>query len=83
MSWQLLKDFRPKGHAFFKNRIGQVAIADCSGKLPEDTDDGVLLVDHEECSRIDKITVPIQGNRVVTLVGEEARWFAEKDGIRT
>lgn len=41
-----LASFRPNGHAFFYDAVTRgIAIADCSGNEPADTEDGILWVD--------------------------------------
>lgn len=75
MSWKLLKDFRPDGHAYYADGRGRVAIADCSGKLPEDTDDGVLYLDYDDPLVVSKASLPLKGNESTPVGGKEIAWL--------
>lgn len=56
MDWKLI-DKLPDGHRVFSTKVdGEImyAIADDSGFTPEDTDDGVLWLDHKRCLIVDR-----------------------------
>lgn len=44
MKWKFLKAFK-RGHRFFQDPQGRIAIADDSGETPDLTDDGILYID--------------------------------------
>jgi len=47
--WLKLYDYRPQGHAFFEDLVtGRIAVADGSGNLPPDTEDGILWLNVDE-----------------------------------
>lgn len=47
--WELVHCSGPDHHKLFRRAdTRRLAIADCSGRFPEDTDDGVLWVDDRE-----------------------------------
>lgn len=61
--WKLLHK-EPNGHKLFVNiRTGKIAIADQSGYYPEQTHDGVLLIDTDEPIEVCKhgFRIPLKG----------------------
>lgn len=46
MNWTMIRQpAYMQGHKFFRSDKGDIAIADWSGRYPEDTDDGTLWLD--------------------------------------
>jgi hypothetical protein len=43
--WAIVRGHVNGGHAVFRDEAGRIAIADNSGRFPENTDDGILWVD--------------------------------------
>lgn len=76
VSWTLVKSFRPKGHAYFVDQHGNYAIADNSGNRPEDTDDGVLYIDHDRALVVEKASLPLKGGVATPIAHEEAEWVS-------
>ncbi len=53
MQWKCLRNPREmKGHKFFADPTGRIALADWSGDTPDQTDDGVLWIDNRRPIRI-------------------------------
>ena len=95
MNWICLH--RPpvmQGHKFFKCRqSGRVAIADWSGDLPHQTDDGVLWLDHSRPMRVEvssnqmiHVFMPLlkeSGEETMTITNLKTALFAVKElGLR-
>ena len=76
MSWTLIKDFRPKGHAYYKDRTGGVSVADDSGKLPEDTDDGVLYIDDRIV--VHSASLQLKDGKSTPLDMKEMQWLLDQ-----
>jgi hypothetical protein len=74
MAWKLVKNFRPQGHAYYKDERGRLAIADCSGSTPETTDDGVLYV---QGATVERVTVELNDEQSSIASEDEARWLME------
>jgi hypothetical protein len=77
----LIKDFRPKGHAYFRDAVGRVHIADTSGTLPDDTDDGDLILDTTVRLRIDQVSIPLKNGGVALASGAETQFVLDLFGV--
>ncbi len=82
---KIIQDFRPAGHGYFRDARGRLAIADCSGYQPQDTDDGVLYVDV-----LRGITIGSRGLALALLGSkgtgtpisvQEAKWLVYNAGV--
>lgn len=82
--WTKVIDFRPNGHAYFIRDEG-LAIADDSGRYPEDTDDGVLWVDENNpigfCG--EHTVVRLTCGYHSPISGKEAAWLLKKYYVLT
>ena len=75
MSFRPIRDFRPVGHAYFRDSRNRIYVADNSGHSPADTDDGPLVVEVGGEFVVDSLRVPLEGGTHTIASGEEAQWL--------
>ena len=79
---RLIRNFRPDGHAYFSDSRNRIAIADCSGKTPEDTDDGVLYIDRIEGIKFHGAGIALNLNEGMTSINTaEAQFLVYDCGV--
>lgn len=79
--WSTIVDFRPAGHAYYRDGAGRISIADNSGTTPDTCDDGPMFLDFSRDVVVEKATVPLKGpqqetgtNHATAAVKEEVEW---------
>jgi hypothetical protein len=75
--FKLVANFRPHGHAYFVDARNRYYVADNSGNLPTDTDDGPLELDFKRPIRAHTVSVPLKGGISTVTSGKEAAWLQD------
>lgn len=64
--WELITRCPRRGHKFFRHLpSGRIAVADYSGYTPDQTEDGILWLDHSRpaTAYLDMVSVPVFSER--------------------
>ena len=76
-TFKLVANFRPYGHAYFVDARNRYYVADNSGNLPTDTDDGPLELDFKRPITANTVSVPLKGGISTVTSGAEAAWLQD------
>lgn len=76
-AFKMIANFRPEGHAYFVDARNRYYVADNSGNLPTDTDDGPLELDFKRPITANTVNVPLKGGISTVTSGDEAAWLQD------